>query len=51
MSDKDIKEMQDKIDESIRLTHEKLVEKVRRGEAELIVNRDGEIKTLTACEV
>jgi low affinity Fe/Cu permease len=51
MSENDIKQMQDKIDEAIRKAQEKLVEKVRQQDGKLVVTRDGQILTLSASEV
>ncbi len=51
MSENDIKQMQDKIDEAIRKAQEKLVEKVKREDGRLIVTRDGQVMTITANQV
>ncbi len=51
MSENDIKQMQDKIDEAIRKAQEKLVEKVRQQDGKLIVTRDGKLMAIGANEV
>lgn len=51
MSDADVKLMQDRVDEAIRRAQEKLVEKVKREDGQLVVTRDGEVKVLSADEV
>jgi low affinity Fe/Cu permease len=51
MSEVDIKQMQDKVDEAIRRAQEKLVEKVKREDGQLVVTRDGEVVTLTAKDI
>ncbi|MDR0907036.1 MAG: hypothetical protein LBM63_00270 [Rikenellaceae bacterium] len=51
MSEKDIRQMQEKIDEGIRVAQEKLVEKVKREDGQLIVSRDGEIMAISAREI
>ena len=51
MSENDIQQMQDKIDEAIRKAQEKLVEKVKQQDGKLIVTRDGQLLTLSANEV
>ena len=51
MSESDIKQMQDKIDEAIRKAQEKLVEKVRQQDGKLIVTRDGKLLAISANEV
>ena len=51
MSENDIKEMQEKIDEGIRVAQEKLVEKVKREDGQLVVSRDGEVVTISADEI
>lgn len=51
MSENDIRQMQEKIDEGIRVAQEKLVEKVKKEDGLLIVTRDGQIMTITANEV
>ncbi len=51
MSENDIKQMQEKIDEGIRKAQEKLVEKVKKEDGKLIVTRDGQILALNASEV
>jgi low affinity Fe/Cu permease len=51
MSESDIKQMQDKIDEAIRKTQEKLVEKVKRENGKLIVTRDGQVMAITANQI
>ncbi len=51
MSESDIQQMQDKIDEAIRKAQEKLVEKVRQQDGKLIVTRDGQLMTISANEV
>jgi low affinity Fe/Cu permease len=51
MSDNDIKEMQEKIDEGIRKAQEKLVEKVKKEDGKLVVTRDGQVVTLNADQV
>lgn len=51
MSENDIKQMQEKIDEGIRKAQEKLVEKVKKEDGKLIVTRDGKILALNANEV
>ncbi len=51
MSENDIKQMQDKIDEAIRKAQEKLVEKVKKQDGKLVVTRDGQLMTISANEV
>lgn len=51
MSEHDIKQMQDKVDEAIRKAQEKLVEKIKREDGQLVVTRDGQIITLSAAEI
>ncbi|MDR2911825.1 MAG: hypothetical protein LBV38_00775 [Alistipes sp.] len=51
MSENEIKQMQDKIDEAIRKTQEKLVEKIKRENGHLVVTRDGQLQTIGANEV
>jgi hypothetical protein len=51
MSESDIKQMQDKIDEAIRKAQEKLVERVRQQDGTLIVTRDGKLQAISAREV
>jgi low affinity Fe/Cu permease len=51
MSENDIKQMQEKIDEGIRKAQEKLVEKVKKEDGKLVVTRDGKVVTLNANEV
>ncbi len=51
MSESDIKQMQDKIDEAIRKAQEKLVEKVKQQDGKLIVTRDGKLLAIGANEV
>jgi chromosome condensin MukBEF MukE localization factor len=51
MSDIDIQKLQDKVDEAIRRTQEKLVEKVKRENGQLVVTRDGQVLTLKANEI
>lgn len=51
MSENDIRQMQEKIDEGIRIAQEKLVEKVKKEDGQLIVTRDGQIVAITANEV
>ncbi len=51
MSENDIQQMQDKIDEAIRKAQEKLVEKVRQQDGQLIVTRDGKLMSIAASEV
>ncbi len=51
MSENDIKQMQDKIDEAIRKAQEKLVEKVKKVGGELIVTRDGKVCSIPANEI
>ncbi len=51
MSDSDIKQMQEKIDEAIRKAQEKLVEKIKREDGQLVVTRDGQVRTLRAAEI
>jgi low affinity Fe/Cu permease len=51
MSESDIKQMQDKIDEAIRKAQEILVDKVKQPDGKLVVTRDGKILTLSAREV
>ena len=51
MSDTDIKQMQEKIDEAIRKAQEKLVEKIKREDGQLVVTRDGQVMTLRAAEI
>lgn len=51
MSENDIRLMQEKIDEGIRVAQEKLVEKVKKEDGQLIVTRDGQIMAITANEV
>ncbi len=51
MSENDIRQMQEKIDEGIRAAQEKLVEKVRKEDGQLIVARDGQIMAIRANEV
>ncbi len=51
MSDAEVKQMQDKVDEAIRRAQEKLVEKVKREDGQLVVTRDGQVVTLTAKDV
>lgn len=51
MSENDIKQMQDKIDEAIRKTQEKLVEKVKREDGTLVVTRDGQVMTINSSQI
>jgi low affinity Fe/Cu permease len=51
MSENDIKQMQEKIDEAIRKAQEKLVEKVKKQDGKLVVTRDGKLQTLDANEI
>jgi len=51
MSESDIKQMQDKIDEAIRKAQEKLVEKVKQQDGQLIVTRDGKLLAIPANEL
>ncbi len=51
MSESDIKQMQERIDEAIRKAQEKLVEKARREDGQLIVTRDGQVMAIRANEV
>lgn len=51
MSENDIRQMQEKIDEGIRIAQEKLVEKVKKEDGQLIVTRDGQIVAITASEI
>jgi hypothetical protein len=51
MSESDIQQMQDTIDEAIRKAQEKLVEKVKQQDGTLIVTRDGELMAIGAGEI
>jgi low affinity Fe/Cu permease len=51
MSDNDIKQMQEKIDEAIRKTQEKLVEKTKQQDGTLIVTRDGKLMAIGADDI
>jgi hypothetical protein len=51
MSEHDIIQMQEKIDEGIRIAQEKLVEKVKKEDGQLIVSRDGQIMAIPASEI
>ncbi|MDR2890062.1 MAG: hypothetical protein LBV18_00375 [Alistipes sp.] len=51
MSENDIKQLQEKVDEAIRKTQEKLVEKVKREDGQLVVTRDGQVVTLNADQI
>jgi low affinity Fe/Cu permease len=51
MSESDIKQMQDKIDEAIRKAQEKLVERVRQQNGTLVVTRDGQLMSISAREI
>jgi hypothetical protein len=51
MSEIDIQKLQDRVDEAIRRAQEKLVEKVKRENGQLIVTRDGQVLTLQANEI
>ena len=48
MSELELEQMQEKIDAGILLTQERLKEKVKREDGELVVIRDGKITHLTA---
>jgi hypothetical protein len=51
MSEYEIKLMQDRVDEAIRRAQEKLVEKVKRENGQLVVTRDGEVVVLKASQI
>lgn len=51
VSENDIKQMQEKIDEAIRKAQEKLVEKIKKENGKLVVTRDGKVVTLEAGEI
>jgi hypothetical protein len=51
MSESDIQQMQERVDEAIRKAQEKLVEKVKQQDGKLVVTRDGELMTISASEV
>ena len=48
MSELELEQMQEKIDAGILLTQERLKEKVKREDGELVVIRDGKITHITA---
>ena len=47
MSELELEQMQEKIDAGILLTQERLKEKVKREDGELVVIRDGKITHIT----
>ena len=51
MNDREIAEMQQKIDIGIRLAQERLVERARLFQATLVVARGGKVVELTADEI
>ena len=48
MSELELEQMQEKIDAGILLTQERLKEKVKREDGQLVVMRDGKVTHLTA---
>ena len=48
MSQLEFEQMQEKIDAGILLTQERLKEKVKREDGELVVMRDGKVTHITA---
>lgn len=48
MSELELEQMQEKIDAGILLTQERLKEKVKREDGELVVMRDGKLTHITA---
>lgn len=48
MGELELEQMQEKIDAGILLTQERLKEKVKREDGELVVMRDGKVTHITA---
>ena len=48
MSELELEKMQEKIDAGILLTQERLKEKVKREDGQLVVMRDGKVTHITA---
>ena len=48
MSELELEQMQEKIDAGILLTQERLKEKVKREDGQLVVMRDGKVTHITA---
>ncbi|MBQ2429262.1 MAG: hypothetical protein IIW87_05320 [Alistipes sp.] len=48
MSEVEIEQMQEKIDAGILLTQQRLIEKCKKEDGELVVMRDGEVMHITA---
>lgn len=51
MSEKELEQLQEKIDAGILLAQQRLKERVKREDGELVVMRDGEIMHLSANEL
>ncbi|MBP3289375.1 MAG: hypothetical protein J6L75_00190 [Alistipes sp.] len=51
MSEVELEQMQEKIDAGILLAQQRLKERVKREDGELVVMRDGKITHLTAEEI
>lgn len=51
MSEKELEQLQEKFDAGILLAQQRLKERVKREDGELVVMRDGEITHLTADEL
>ena len=51
MSEMELEQLQEKIDAGILLAQQRLKERVKREDGELVVMRDGEITHLTADEL
>ena len=51
MSELELEQMQEKIDAGILLTQERLKEKVKREDGQLVVMRDGKVTHLKADEI
>ncbi len=51
MSEIEIKQMQEKIDAGVRLAQERLVEKLKKADGELVVARNGKILKIKASEI
>ena len=51
MSEKELEQLQEKIDAGILLAQQRLEERIKREDGELVVMRDGEIMHLSANEL
>ena len=51
MSDLEIQQLQEKIDNGVRLAHKRLIEKTSREDGNLVVVQDGEVVHITGEEL